>query len=66
VLPHAASLFAALGDWDTGGIWPNFGPPHDGATARRAYDDATLAKLAAVSAKYDPDGVLAAGAFARG
>jgi FAD/FMN-containing dehydrogenase len=65
VLPHSQELFAALADWDTGGIWPNFGPPHDAATARRAYDPATLARLAAVVERYDPDGVLAAAAFAR-
>ena len=65
VLPHAHELFAALGDWDTGGIWPNFGPPHDPSTARRAYDADTLMRLAEVAERYDPDGVLAAGAFAR-
>jgi FAD/FMN-containing dehydrogenase len=65
VVPHVQRLFAALADWDTGGIWPNFGPPHDEATARRAYDEATLARLAEVAERYDPDGVLAAGAFAR-
>jgi hypothetical protein len=65
VVPHARELFAALADWDTGGIWPNFGPPHDEATARRAYDAATLARLAATAERYDPDNVLAAGAFAR-
>lgn len=63
--PHSEALFRALGDWDTAGIWPNFAPPHDAATARRAYRPATLARLAAVADRYDPDGVLAAGAFAR-
>jgi hypothetical protein len=65
VVPHVDALFTALADWDTGGIWPNFGPPHDEATARRAYDAATLARLADVAERYDPAGVLAAGAFAR-
>ena len=65
VVPHVHELFTALADWDTGGIWPNFAPPHDEATARRAYDGATLARLAEVAERYDPDGVLAAGAFAR-
>jgi hypothetical protein len=64
-LAHAARVFAALADWDTGGVWPNFGPPHDADSARRAYSPATLARLAAVADRYDPDGVLAAGAFAR-
>lgn len=65
VLPHAHELFEALSDWDTGGIWPNFGAPHDAATARRAYDAATLARLAAVAERYDPDAVLASNAWAR-
>jgi FAD/FMN-containing dehydrogenase len=65
VVPHVHTLFAALADWDTGGIWPNFGPPHDEETGRRAYDAATLARLARVTDRYDPDGVLAAGTFAR-
>jgi FAD/FMN-containing dehydrogenase len=65
VASHSATLFDALSDWDTGGVWPNFGPPHDADSARRAYSPATLARLAAVADRYDPDGVLAAGAFAR-
>jgi hypothetical protein len=40
-------------------------PPHDEATAQRAYDPATLAHLADVAQRYDPDAVLAAGAFVR-
>jgi hypothetical protein len=65
VMPHAHELFDALSDWDTGGIWPNFGAPHDEATARRAYDAATLGRLAAVAERYDPDAVLASNAWAR-
>lgn len=65
VVPHTAELFAALGDWDTGGVWPNFAPPHDVASARRAYSASTLRRLADVAERYDPDCVLAAGAFAR-
>ena len=65
VAPHSATLFDALSDWDTGGVWPNFAPPHDPASARRAYRSSTLARLAAVADRYDPDHVLAAGAFAR-
>ncbi|MCV2491621.1 FAD-binding protein [Geodermatophilus sp. YIM 151500] len=60
---HAQEIFAALDDWATGGVWPNFGPPQDGATARRAYDPDTLARLAAVVRKYDPDGVLELGTY---
>jgi FAD binding domain len=64
-LPHARRLFAALAPWDTGGIWPNFGPPHDADTARRAYHPATLARLAATTRTYDPHGVLQAGSYTR-
>ncbi len=31
VRPHADELFTALAEWDFGGIWPNFAPPHDKA-----------------------------------
>jgi FAD/FMN-containing dehydrogenase len=65
VQPHADQLFAAMSEWDTGGVWPNFAAPHDKATARRAYSAQTLDRLADVSDRYDPDGVLAAGSFAR-
>jgi hypothetical protein len=65
VLPHMERVFSALEEWDTGGIWPNFGPAHDATTARRAYDDETLARLAAVTRTYDPDGVLQVGRYTR-
>jgi FAD/FMN-containing dehydrogenase len=64
-LPHWDRLYAALSEWDTGGIWPNFGPPHDARTARRAYDGQTLRRIVEVSRKYDPDGVLQIGEYAR-
>ena len=64
-LTHADALFAALADWDTGGVWPNFGIPHDAASARRSYSPETLARLAEVVATYDPQGVLQAGAYTR-
>jgi FAD binding domain-containing protein len=64
-LPHAELLLAALADWDTGAVWPNFGPPHDAGTARRAYRPATLARLSAVTRTYDPHGVLQAGSYTR-
>lgn len=64
-MEHAERLFAALGEWDTGGIWPNFGPAHDARTARRAYDDETLRRIVEVARKYDPDGVLQIGDFTR-
>ncbi|HRD63797.1 MAG TPA: FAD-binding oxidoreductase, partial [Nocardioides sp.] len=62
---HSERLFAALSEWDTGGIWPNFGPAYDEQTARRAYDAATLQRLMDIARKYDPDGVLQVGAFTR-
>lgn len=64
-MEHAEQLFAALGEWDTGGVWPNFVPAHDARSARRAYDPQTLAHLTAVVEKYDPEGVLAIGEFTR-
>jgi hypothetical protein len=64
-LSHADSLFMALADWDTGGVWPNFGIPHDAVSARRSYDVPTLARLREVVATYDPQGVLQAGAYTR-
>jgi hypothetical protein len=64
-LPHAAEVFAALADWDTGGVWPNFGIPHDAASARRCYSPETLARLAGIVRTYDPQGVLQAGHYTR-
>jgi len=64
-LAHSDRVFAALGDWDTGGVWPNFGIPHDARSARRSYDEATLARLREVVDRYDPQGVLQAGAYTR-
>ena len=64
-LAHADQLFAVLADWDTGGVWPNFGIPHDAVSARRCYDEPTLARLRQVVATYDPQGVLQAGAYTR-
>ncbi|MEU4287322.1 FAD-binding oxidoreductase [Kribbella sp. NPDC026596] len=65
VLPHWDHLSAELSEWDTGGVWPNFGPPHDAQTAHRAYDEQTLRRIVEVSQKYDPDGVLQIGEYAR-
>lgn len=64
-MAHAEQLFAALGEWDTGGAWPNFVPAYDADSARRAYAPETLARLTAIVEKYDPDGVLAIGDFTR-
>jgi hypothetical protein len=62
---HAHEVFGALADWDTGGVWPNFGPAINGRTARRAYDPDTLARLQSIATKYDPQGVLRLGAWTR-
>jgi hypothetical protein len=64
-LAHADQVFTALADWDTGGVWPNFGIPHDALSARRCYDEPTLARLREVVDTYDPQGVLQAGAYTR-
>ena len=62
---HADTVFAAMREWDSGRVWPNFGPPSDAASATKAYDAATLERLAAVVSTYDPQGVLQIGAYTR-
>ena len=62
---YSDALFAALAPWDSGRVMPNFVPAHDVASARRAYDDATLQRLAEVAETYDPARVLAGAAYAR-
>ena len=64
-MEHSERLFAAMARWDNGKVWPNFGPAHDGRSARRAYDEETLERLADVVTTYDPDGVLQIGGFTR-
>jgi hypothetical protein len=61
----ADGVFAALAPWDNGRVWPNFGPVHDEYSARRAYDEATRERLAAIVRAYDPDGVLNVGRWTR-
>jgi FAD/FMN-containing dehydrogenase len=61
----AERVFDALAPWDNGRVWPNFGPVHDEYSARRAYDEATRERLAAIVAAYDPDGVLNVGRWTR-
>jgi hypothetical protein len=65
VVEHAAALVEALKPWDTGRVWPNFILPHDAATAAKAYDPATLARLTEIAERYDPLGVLQAGLYTR-
>jgi FAD/FMN-containing dehydrogenase len=62
---HAASALAALAPWEHEGTLPNWTPASDAATARRAYDAATLQRLAEVVATYDPAGVVAGAAYVR-
>ena len=54
-----------MAPWAYDGMWPNFGPAHDGAAARRAYRPETLARLRAAAETYDPAGVLTMGAAIR-
>jgi hypothetical protein len=61
----AERVFGALAPWDNGRVWPNFGPVTDEQSARRAYDEATLQRLAAVVRTYDPEGVLHIGRWTR-
>ena len=65
VQEHGRRLIQALRPWDTGRVWPNFAPPHDAASALRAYDPATLARITDVVETYDPHGVLQAGSYTR-
>ncbi|WP_225754975.1 FAD-binding oxidoreductase [Actinotalea sp. Marseille-Q4924] len=65
VAGHAETVRGALAPWEDGGVWPNFGPAHDDASARRAYTPSTLRALAAAVADHDPDGVLAGGRYLR-
>jgi hypothetical protein len=63
--PHADLVFAAMADWDTGGVWPNFGQAFDAVSARRAYTEETLQRFAEITRTYDPDGVLNIGRYTR-
>ena len=63
--PHAELVFEAMSDWDTGTVWPNFGPVSDTRAARRAYDEPTLQRFAEITRRYDPAGVLQYGRYTR-
>jgi hypothetical protein len=58
---HARAVRAALADWDTGRVFPNFAAGTGPERLARSYDPATLARLTSLAAKYDPAGVLRAG-----
>jgi FAD/FMN-containing dehydrogenase len=51
----------ALARWSAGEAYPNFIADADAARLRAAYGPATFARLQAIRAEWDPDGVLAAG-----
>lgn len=62
---HAERTLEALAPWAYDGMWPNFGPAHDPATAAAAYRPHTLARLRATANAYDPTGVLTMGVAIR-
>jgi hypothetical protein len=51
----------ALAPWSAGEAYPNFIADADPARLRAAYAPETFARLQAIRAEWDPDGVLAAG-----
>jgi FAD/FMN-containing dehydrogenase len=57
----AAGFQEALAPWSGGESFPNFIPVQDPARLRAAYGDAAWARLQAIRAAWDPDGVLGAG-----
>ena len=59
--PGRGSFRAALAPWWGGESWPNFIPSADPDRLRAAYGDAAWARLRAIRAGWDPDGVLGAG-----
>lgn len=61
VVADARRIVAGLAPWTRPGALPNFTSGHGPAWAARVYPPATRARLAEVSRRYDPDGVLLAG-----
>ena len=58
---HGASVVAALDEWSTGGLLPNFGASSDPAVIARQYSEDTRVWLAALAEQHDPAGVLRTG-----
>ncbi|HEU0101750.1 MAG TPA: FAD-binding protein [Mycobacteriales bacterium] len=58
VREHARQVLAALAPWDSGRQLPNFAGGADAATMRRFYDAPTLARLAQLAERYDPQRVI--------
>ena len=61
VAAHAAALREAMSPWTAPGVLPNFAPGVDADRFRRVYTPEVLDRLRALSATYDPAGVLVAG-----
>lgn len=61
VAADAARLAQGLAPWTRPGGLPNFAPGHGRAWAERVYPAPTRTRLAQLSRRYDPDGVLLAG-----
>ena len=66
VKAHSEALQRAMQPWSSGGVLPNYASTSDPQEVARRYDEATWARLATVSQRYDPQGVLVAGAPFRG
>jgi len=60
VVADAAGIAAGLAPWTRPGGLPGFTPGHGPGWAERVYPSSTRARLAEVSRRYDPDGVLVA------
>lgn len=62
---HSAAVMDAMAPWSTGRELPNFSPAADPAGLARCYDEATIARLAALAEDHDPAGVLRVGHVVR-
>jgi hypothetical protein len=61
VAAHASALYDAMTPWLTGTALPNFAAGSSPARNRRVYAPAVLKRLAELSRRYDPAGILLAG-----
>ena len=59
---HSQALQTAMQPWSTNGVLPNYVPTADPHELARRYDESTFSRLGSVSERYDPQGVLIAGA----
>lgn len=58
---HAGAVLGALAPWATGALLPNFAAGFGADRISRSYDDATLARLASLAQRFDPENILRAG-----